>query len=122
MELSSFDSNKYHAIVRFKSTIPQKPAECPSDDRITASPRKINGEGEVVAYGLKQRQKRLCVEEIDSVIAAYKNGKSTYDLAKEYDCNRQTISSHLKRHGLSVDNTKTMIADNIPQIIDRTIR
>lgn len=53
---------------------------------------------------IKQKQKYLSKEEINEIVAKYKNGKSTYELAEEYGCHRYTISKHLKEAGLEVTN------------------
>lgn len=53
---------------------------------------------------IKQKQKYLSKEEINEIVAKYKNSKSTYELAEEYGCHRYTISKHLKEAGLEVTN------------------
>lgn len=40
--------------------------------------------------------------ELIEIATKYLSGASTYDLAKEYDCHRYTISNNLKRMGIDV--------------------
>ena len=55
---------------------------------------------------IQQNQKQLNVEEIKLLIAEYENGKSTYALARQFDCHRGTVSNVLKRHGVNVTHSK----------------
>ena len=71
------------------------------------SPTSVNDGFDVnlsIKTEIKQKQKYLSKEEINEIVAKYKNGKSTYELAEEYGCHRYTISKHLKEAGLEVTN------------------
>lgn len=71
------------------------------------SPTSVNDGLDVnlsIKTEIKQKQKYLSKEEINEIVAKYKNGKSTYELAEEYGCHRYTISKHLKEAGLEVTN------------------
>lgn len=50
----------------------------------------------------RRAQPRLSGENTRQVIAAYKAGKTVYELATEYGCHRVTISAVLKRNGVSL--------------------
>lgn len=71
------------------------------------SPTSVNDGLDVnlsIKTEIKQKQKYLSKEEINEIVAKYKNGKTTYELAEEYGCHRYTISKHLKEAGLEVTN------------------
>ena len=62
--------------------------------------------GEIAKRKISKNQKQLSDAEVASIIEEYKNGISTYDLAKKYGCHRETISNHLKKHGIIVSIKK----------------
>jgi lambda repressor-like predicted transcriptional regulator len=49
---------------------------------------------------IRQRQKRLSGDEIAQLIAKYKTGSTTYELAAQFGCHRTTVSEHLKANGV----------------------
>lgn len=51
---------------------------------------------------IKQIQKVLSKSETKAVIQKYKDGATTYELAKEFTCHRTTISAVLKRNGIKL--------------------
>ena len=51
---------------------------------------------------IRQRQKRLNKDEITQLIAGYQAGSTTYELAAQFECHRNTVSRHLKRHGVVI--------------------
>lgn len=53
---------------------------------------------------IKQQQKHLSNKELSEIIVKYNSGVSTYELAKEYNCHRRTISDNLKKQGIKVTN------------------
>ena len=107
MVLSYLDTNKYDAVIRFKESIVSGVGVMPSSKGcIPFEPRKTNEYGEVAVSRMIQEQKRLSDEEISLLIAAYKDGKSTYDLARQFGCHRLTVSAILKRHGVAVSKCR----------------
>lgn len=59
---------------------------------------------ERVISKLVQRQKRLSTDEVSEIVNSYKSGLNIYQLAKQYNCHRTTISYHLKEHGVKMRN------------------
>ena len=55
---------------------------------------------------LSQFQKWLSSAEVDSLIAQYKKGESTIELAEQFGCHRSTVVSILKRHGITPDKSR----------------
>ena len=53
----------------------------------------------------KQKHKNLSEREVKTVIQKYKDGATTYELAKEFGCHRVTISATLKRNGIRLRNS-----------------
>jgi len=108
VELSSLDENKLDKIVshiRSGEKSPQNANISPTAPP-EYTPRHVSAQGEIVASALKQPQKHLTQEEIDQIIRAYQSGKSTNELARAYNCNRQTICSQLKKRGIEVSRSK----------------
>ena len=64
-----------------------------------------------------QAQKHLTDLEIVNIITEYKAGLSTYDLARKYDCHRNTISRNLKKRGIKVTVEKIDYAQDIKELI-----
>ncbi len=60
---------------------------------------------------------RLSDEKVSQIVAAYKTGKTVYELAAEYDCHRVTITAVLKRQGVALRRTSPTAAQ-----IDEMIR
>ena len=74
--------------------------------------------GEQVKRKITQTQKRLNNAEIASIIEEYKNGMSTYTLAEKYSCHRNTVSNHLKKHGIEVTMAKVTTEQDKQKIVD----
>jgi len=116
--LSNLDANKYNKISIYRKNHPP----CTSIPYSTIdidkkSNTRISETGDVVVHAVQRPQKFLSEEEIQQIVTSYQNGKTTYELAEQYGCIRQTISRHLKKSGIQVTLTSTKIADNIPQIV-----
>ncbi len=82
MALSDTDSNKYRAILDFKESLPLREESLSPKKSISLATSKINKYGEIEVQCLHQAQKRLTEEEIQELIAEYKNGKSIHALAQ----------------------------------------
>lgn len=107
MGLTGADSRSYKAIIRAKRQITDTPdvGDPTSGEReeTVVSGRVVDGFGETSTKSLRQEQKRLSPEEIESVVAEYESGKTTYELAEQFGCHRQTISDILKKRGVKVN-------------------
>ncbi|MDO4220190.1 MAG: helix-turn-helix domain-containing protein [Candidatus Saccharibacteria bacterium] len=63
---------------------------------------------------IKQKQKhKFSNKEIREMVAAYKNGVSTYGLADKFGCHRSTIASQLRKQGVKVSIEKIDMDDAI---------
>ena len=100
--LSGADYKKYRTILQAKHRIAenQKSAAKGTGDR------EIGDFGETETKQYRQQQKRLSPAETAMVVQGYQSGKTTYQLAGEFDCHHQTISNILKRHNIKVDKRK----------------
>jgi DNA-binding CsgD family transcriptional regulator len=67
-----------------------------------SSIEKPNIDNDKIVRRIKQKQKRLSAEEIAQLISLYQSGMTVYDLADKFDCNRQTVSAHLKANGIKL--------------------
>jgi len=50
-------------------------------------------------HSIRQVQRRLSPEEIESLVGDYRAGASTYQLAARWKIHRATVSNHLRRAG-----------------------
>ena len=97
MGITGLDLNNVRAAAKLRPKIFRSHAvSLPSTDRA------VNEQGEIVVSKIKQEQKRLSDDEVSLIIAAYKSGSSTYDLAEQFGCHRNTISNAIKSRGVSV--------------------
>ena len=96
VDLSALNSNTFYKIVNVKHKL--------SKTKNNIQPTEADCQGEIEIGQLRQQQKRLTECEKVEIVAKYKAGISTYDLAKEYGCHRYTISKHLKDAGVEVSN------------------
>lgn len=111
VDLSALNSNTFHKIVKVKHKL--------SKTKNNIQPTEVDCQGEIKIRQLRQQQKRLTECEKDEIVAKYKAGISTYDLAKEYGCHRYTISKALKDNGIEVSNQvakKKVLAEMIIQM------
>lgn len=91
-----------------KNQAPLDPMPIISDElTLDNKNRDIDEFGEIAVKKL-QRPYRINFSEDDiiAIVAAYKVGSSTYDIASIYNCNKNTISSLLKQQGVEVSNRK----------------
>ena len=97
-----FDSNHLDVVVAFKKSISDGVEAHLSANNQPSNARRVNEYGEIQATRIEQSQKRLTDEEIGLICSAYRSGKSTYQLAREFGCHRNTISNALKSKGIEV--------------------
>jgi uncharacterized protein (DUF433 family) len=78
----------------------------------------FSGGGEKIVKEITRHQRRLSDAEMGQIIIAYQNGKTTYELATEYGCHRNTISQNLKKHGIHVFKDKAQMKINATKVIE----
>ena len=105
--LSGADSKNYIRILN-RLNYPESTPVIDSQDKISDSYVEHN-----IIAEINQQQRHLFNNEEEEIIEKYKAGKSTYALAKEYNCHRSTVSRLLKRNGIEVTKTKLNIDDAI---------
>jgi len=111
------DSNRITRIVKYRQeTLSAK------DNTIKSTPESnedfTDEYGEIVRRKITKSQKQLNNAEISSIIAEYKGGASTYALSEKYGCHRNTISRHLKSHGIEVTNVKLSNEQDKQKIVE----
>lgn len=67
---------------------------------------------------IRQQQKDLSDDEIRQIAQRYSEGASVYELAREFDCHRSTISRCLKKQGITVSNKVT----DRPALVERVLQ
>ena len=70
-----------------------------------------------IVKSITQQQKTLSELETRTICERYRNGASSYELAKEFGCHRRTISDALKRNGVEVSHR----ASTKPELVKRII-
>jgi uncharacterized protein (DUF433 family) len=113
--LSNIDPNKYNRLHEYKRQIASAP-----NNNITQeanSIKRVDDHGETIKTKITQTQKHLSDSEITTIIKEYQDGATTYALAEKYDCNRNTISKCLKRHGIIVNNRRVKSEEEIQNIV-----
>lgn len=120
MGLSEFDSKKYKSILKFKQQI----AALPCENILSGKPsngnranKQINIYGEEVVTHLTQVCKKFSAEEIQEIVSLYKEGETTYKLAKKFGCSKTTISKLLKQQGVNVTKSKVQAKLDAEKII-----
>lgn len=98
VELSDCDSEKWATIRDYRVSGKSRPSRRIED---TSAGDDYEAVGEIC-----QVQRRLTSEEVATVVARFRDdGESMAALAREYGCNRKTISNHLKKAGLAARET-----------------
>jgi len=135
--LFDFDSNKYQTIIHqkrklllnhntsephifnckfSKSNYEASTTIIPTDK--TLRNKKIDEFGEMAVERLMQPYRRKFYDdEIEQIIADYKSGKTTIELAKEFNCNKNTINILLRKHGVNVAKAKAQAKLDIDEVI-----
>jgi len=102
--LSELDLNNYTPIMRYrqKATI--------GFNNITNQAEKpliyTDEYGERVKSKITHSNKSMTETEITGIITGHKNGLSISDLAHKFNCHRNTVINHLRKHGIEVTNSK----------------
>lgn len=97
MELSEGDSEKWSTFSDYLAVASSLPTPTASNP---AAPPDYELVGSIC-----QAQRRLTPVEIEAVVARFQAGESMAKLAREFGCNRRTISGHLRAAGLSAPRT-----------------
>lgn len=85
---------------------------------VDPSTTDLSYEPNSIVKNITQQQKTLSELEIRTICEKYKNGASSYELAKEFGCHRRTISDALKRNGVEVSHR----ASTKPELVKRIIK
>lgn len=110
MGLSEINSKNYRIILDNVNKSNSTPVKQPVDPTIT----DLSYDSNSIVKTIKQQQKHeFSKKEIEGIIAAYQSGASTYELAKQYNCHRSTISHQLKLHDIEVKIEKIDINEAI---------
>lgn len=115
MELTETNSNNYRAILDFQ----RKHHSTSVNTEINPEITDRSYDPDFIIKTIKQQQKSLSDKETRTIITKYQQGKSTYELAKEFGCHRATISKALKDNGIEVTNQcakKKVLAEMIMQM------
>lgn len=92
MELSAADADKWETLLRHAIS-----GSARLNSAVTSPPAAVDYEQ---IKTISQRQKRLSKDEIGEVVKSYLAGSTVYQLADEFGCHRNTISTHLKSSGV----------------------
>lgn len=127
MDLSQLYSNPFLQIRKFKESInplnsggnlddSDKKTNPPTADNI--SPKRQNVYGETEVCRIRQKQKTLSEIEVQMVCKRYQSGDSVYELAKDFECHRSTISAVLKRNGVEVSHRASAKPELVKKVIE----
>lgn len=114
MRLSEIYSKNYLIVAKYVKEYHTTSTKSPVDSTIT----DLSYEPNSIVETITQQQKTLSELEIRTICEKYKNGASSYELAKEFGCHRRTISDALKRNGIEVSHR----ASTKPELVKRIIK
>lgn len=113
--LSETYSNNYHIVSEYVKNYSSTSVKSAIDPSVT----DLSYDPNSTVKTITQQQKTLSEAETRTIIQKYQQGKSTYELAKEFGCHRYTISKALKDNGIEVTNQcakKKVLAEMIMQM------
>ena len=113
--LTRLESNKYRKLASRKSLLPSESAGYAPGSRSDNLEENEYGEKEVKQ--IRQTQKYLSDQERAEIADAYRSGKTTYELAEQYGCHRQTIADVLKKQGIVPNKAKSQKKLNVETVI-----
>ena len=113
--LSNLYSKKYEPVRRAKAKMSF--SSSPHPDSLEDQVRVANryGELEVKQYVLLQH--RITDTEAEEMSKAYLDGRTTYELAEKYGCNRHAVVYALKKKGIVADKAKARKKLDIPKVL-----
>ena len=100
MNLSETYSNNYEIIRDYV----KNHASTPVNSDVDPATVDQSYNPDYTVKSIKQQQKKLTELETRTICERYKNGASSYELAKEFGCHRRTICDALKRNGVEVSH------------------
>lgn len=106
-------SKNYLIVAKYVKDYCTTSVKSPVDPSVT----DLSYEPNSVVKTITQQQKALSELEIRTICERYKNGASSYELAREFGCHRRTISDTLKRNGVEVSHR----ASTKPELVKRII-
>ena len=107
-------SKNYLIVAKYVKEYHITPVKSPVDPSIT----DLSYEPNSIVKTITQQQKALSELEIRTICERYKNGASSYELAREFGCHRRTISDALKRNGVEVSHRATTKPELVKRIIE----
>lgn len=113
VDLSETYSNNYKIIRDYVKNHASTPVNTDVDPAIVDQ----SYNPDCIVKSIKQQQKVLTELETRTICERYKNGASSYELAKEFGCHRRTICDALKRNGVEVSHQ----ASKKPELTKRII-
>lgn len=112
--LSETYSNNYKIIRDFVKNHGSTPVNTDIDPAVTDQ----SYNPDYIVKSIKQQQKTLSELEVQTIIELYQQGASSYDLAKQFDCHRRTISDTLKRNGIEVSHQASKKPGLVKKVIE----
>jgi DNA-binding NarL/FixJ family response regulator len=118
--LSDPNTNNYKRIIQYKNNCNARygklqEANCNFNGSERQYPQYEDQS--VIKNVIRQYPKRLSEDEIQAVISGYQGGATVYKLAEQFNCNRNTISSHLKRNGIQPTIKKFTTQTEVDELI-----
>ena len=113
VDLSETYSNNYKIIRDFVKSHATTPVNSDIEQCINNTTYDPN----CIVKTIKQQQKNLSELEIQTICKKYQGGSSSYELAKEFNCHRSTITAALRRNGIEVSHK----AATKPELVKRVI-
>lgn len=112
--LSETYSNNYKIIRDYVKNHASTPVNSDVDPAITDQ----SYNPDYIVKSIKQQQKNLSELEIQTICKKYQSGSSSYELAKEFNCHRSTITATLRRNGIEVSHKATTKPELVKRVIE----
>ena len=113
-DLSETYSNNYKIIRDFVKSHVTTPVNSSIEQCINNTPYDSN----CIVKSIKQQQKNLSELEIQTICKKYQRGSSSYELAKEFNCHRSTITAALRRNGIEASHKATTKPELVKRVIE----
>ncbi len=107
--LSEINSKNYRIILDNIKESHSITVNQPVDPNVT----DLSYDPNFIVKTIKQQQKHFSPEEIEQIVTKYQQGESTYELAKEFNCHRNTIANSLRKQGIKVSIEKINLEEAI---------
>lgn len=108
MGLSGLDSKKCHTILQHKTQSSNNSCcQLIISGKTVNDNKKVDEHGEMAVKCLKAPRREFTLDEVDTMVAAYRSGEANANqLAKQFGCSKTTISKILKKQGVNVTKSK----------------